>query len=75
MEVHWAKVVELESDFDSDTNEWTTGFFLQDEFWSLDLCMVIQDDYFDGVIGVTNTSALMVKLLPEGDAAVVACVS
>jgi len=43
------------------------GFMYKGAFYSLGTCMRTESGEFDGVIGLTNTSALGVKVSPCGD--------
>ena len=82
---HWHKRVEVVSFFDlseadqaaewrDDDNAEELAFLIAEngEYWNLDLFMRTEGRY-DGVMSVTNTSAIGVVLSRDGESAVVQC--
>lgn len=65
---------EIHSRYNKDTEEWESGFYKNDTFWSLANCMKIEHPYFHGHIGLTNTSAYLVRLVDCYDSVIVSMV-
>jgi hypothetical protein len=65
MKIHYVKVLDLVEELNEDTEEYETGFRLNDYFYSLNDCMRLsgKDDYYDGYFGETYFSSILVKIL------------
>ena len=85
---YWHKRVEVVSFFDLDQEsqaaEWKDddnadefAFLIAEngEYWNLDLFMRTESGRYDGVMGLTNTSAIGIVLSCSGERAVIQCFS
>jgi len=85
---YWHKRVEVVSFFDLDQEsqdiEWKDddnaeelAFLIAEngEYWNLDLFMRTESGRYDGVMGLTNTSAIGIVLSCSGESAVIQCFS
>ena len=85
---YWHKRVEVVSFFDLDQEnqaaEWKYddnadefAFLIAEngEYWNLDLFMRTESGRYDGVMGLTNTSAIGIVLSCSGESAVIQCFS
>ena len=83
---YWHKRVEVVSFFDLDQEsqaaEWKDddnadefAFLIAEngEYWNLDLFMLTESGRYDGVMGLTNTSAIGIVLSCSGESAVIQC--
>ena len=83
---YWHKRVDVVSFFDldqenqdielkDDDNAEELTFLIAEngEYWNLDLFMRTESGRYDGVMGLTNTSAIGVVLSRDGESAVVQC--
>ena len=83
---YWHKRVEVVSFFDLDQEnqaaEWKYddnadefAFLIAEngEYWNLDLFMRTESGRYDGVMGLTNTSAIGIVLSCSGESAVIQC--
>jgi len=83
---YWHKRVEVVSFFDldqenqdielkDDDNAEELTFLIAEngEYWNLDLFMRTESGRYDGVMGLTNTSAIGVVLSCSGESAVIQC--
>ena len=85
---YWHKRVEVVSFFDldqenqdielkDDDNAEELTFLIAEngEYWNLDLFMRTESGRYDGVMGLTNTSAIGIVLSCSGESAVIQCFS
>ena len=85
---YWHKRMEVVSFFDLDQEnqaaEWKDddnadefAFLIAEngEYWNLDLFMRTESGRYDGVMGLTNTSAIGIVLSCSGESAVIQCFS